>query len=67
MSIALAASKAVLVGIALALCCIPLLAQISTNRTASAEPTKTSFKCDGTGKMKCPDCKSGYRDCPVRA
>jgi hypothetical protein len=64
MRIALAASKAVLLGIALALCCIPLQAQISTNRTASAEPTKTCFKCNGTGKMKCPDCKSGYRNCP---
>jgi hypothetical protein len=64
MKVRLAASMSVLLGIALALCCVPLLAQISTNRIGSAEPTKTCFRCNGSGKMKCPDCKSGYRDCP---
>jgi len=31
---------------------------------ASAEPTKPCFKCDGTGRIKCPVCKDGQVDCP---
>src|SRR5215469_10763949 len=31
---------------------------------STGEKTKTCFQCNGTGKMKCPDCKDGFADCP---
>lgn len=30
----------------------------------TGEKMKTCFKCNGTGKMKCPDCRDGEVDCP---
>ena len=31
---------------------------------ATGEKMKTCFQCNGTGKMKCPDCRDGEIDCP---
>lgn len=28
------------------------------------EKMKTCFQCDGTGKIKCPECRDGFVDCP---
>src|SRR6516164_1179980 len=30
----------------------------------TAEKTKTCFQCNGTGEIKCPDCRDGFVDCP---
>lgn len=31
---------------------------------STGEKMKTCFQCNGTGTMKCPDCRDGYVDCP---
>jgi hypothetical protein len=36
-----------------------------TRPTAPAgEKMKTCFQCNGTGEIKCPDCRDGFVDCP---
>jgi hypothetical protein len=30
----------------------------------TGEKMKACFQCKGTGKMKCPDCRDGFVDCP---
>ena len=36
----------------------------SGEASSSAEKTKACFQCNGTGKVKCPDCTDGLVDCP---